>query len=282
MALAFTVEPVRDKSSTVYCTIDAPDGQSCGTFHYDGPDAQAANETVDVGRDGPVTIFLKQCNTVDVCASPASNSATAWAPLDAPSIQNARASGPNVDFEVHWNPHGGAVQLHVTVQTQDGTGVYDHTFDESDVADSDHSQAFTDDVDATVGTPISIDPGQFGKQVQITATLSDASSLNRHSTTAQDTSVHINPPIVAKLGKAPCTGSSPPPNCGHVTLTLTNFQHDGTVYCHFDVSGGSGIPDADVPTDNNGNGAKIYDAQYTDNGAQITVTCESITDHLTW
>jgi len=282
--LEFDVQPVRDRSSTVYCTIDAPDGPSCGVFHYDGPGGRSnVDETVNVGRDGSVTVFLKECNTVATCAAPVSASTVAYGPLGAPQITNARASGPNVDFEVHWNPRGGAVQLHVTVQARGGGPIYDRVFDESDVANGDHQLAFTDAVDSTVGTPISLDANPLGRSVTITAVLTDASSLPRPGSTTDSADVFMPAGVHATLGKVQgdCT-SNDPPACGHVTLTLANFQHDGSVHCHFDVQGGAGLPDIDVPTAADGSGTWQSTGKYTDNGAQITVTCESITDRINW
>jgi large repetitive protein len=281
--LSFTVAPVRDRSSTVYCTIGSADGASCGTFQFDGPNAvPGQDKVVDVGADGPVTVFLKQCNTVGTCADPASADAVAFGQLQPPAIQNARSSGPNVDFEVHWNPRGGAVQLQVTVQTSDGT-VYDHTFDESDPTEGDDSVRFTDDVDATLNTPISVNPGTFGKQVRITAVLSDASNLHRSTQTSVDDSVKIRPPITASLARTAdsgCTSSDPAP-CADLTLHLHGFQANGHVVCHFDVQGGAALADVTVDTDAGGDG-DWQSGKYTSGGAKITVTCETITDQMTW
>jgi hypothetical protein len=292
IALSFDVKPVRDKSATVQCNYGAPDGPSCGTWQFDGPDGEPdVNKTINVHTDDPTQIYVKECNTVPTCTDPAVASAKAFADVDGPTLSAVDHAGPNVHFSVAWNPHGGSVKVNVQVTAdrppgdRNATPLYQQDFDGGADA-AQHTLSFTDDPNSAPGAPISVDPGVTGRTVYVLVTITDSSGLSRgHGPFTDNGSefVPAGPKVALRRGATTCKTDAAPA-CGNINVTLTGFQSNGSVLCHFAVDGGApGIPDAALGTDGNGNSnGQDLAATYSTAGAQITVTCESVSTSYRW
>lgn len=269
--LEFRERPVRDRKSVVYCRAESENGSSsCGRFEFTGANGHDYGGDLSGLPSGQVTITLTQCNTVGDCAPPAKDTDRILGPISQPRIENARASGPNINFDVVYNPHGAAVEVTVKVRKDNGDPVYEKTFSPDETDNRDQTLRFTDAEDGGLGTPIS---AGSTTGVVISVTVRDQQNIGRSERSTENDDVQTGFVKVTLVNAKGCPADQT--NCGDPKVQLLGFQKDGNVLCTFDAVGGTPPGPIRIPTDGNGNG-EGPGSRFT--GTSLKVTCEAVID----